>query len=163
MRNTYKCIPPSIDSCPRETGFSRSAMPVGGFGGRVRSRGGGVRRRDPGRGPSGDRPSGPGEGPRGGRGAVTGAVYFRALPRLATHETQLHVIPRGPRLLVMSRSAVRIRSSAPLFSFHLADLEPHCAASSRGVATSGPRGSRTITRPRGWKRSESRAPGPGAP
>ncbi len=31
----------------------------------------------------------------------------------AWHETQVRVIPQGPRDLVMSRSAVRVRSSAP--------------------------------------------------
>ncbi len=37
----------------------------------------------------------------------------RPMQAPARHETQVRVIPQGPRDLVMSRSAVRVRSSAP--------------------------------------------------
>ncbi len=52
-------------------------------------------------------------GPYRGRRAVLGAAPCRPMQAPAWHKTQVRVIPQGPRDLVMSRSAVRVRSSAP--------------------------------------------------
>ncbi len=80
----------------------------------------------------------------------------RAAPEApAWHETQVRVIPQGPRDLVMSRSAVRVRSSAPqlrpgnqAFATGGTSLAPKLESTYDNNATAA--GDRRNPRGRGW-------------
>jgi hypothetical protein len=72
-----------------------------------------------------------------GRRAVLRAPPCRHLPPLSVKEAQVRVIPQGLPGLVMSRSAVRVRSSAPPFRRVSHDFGGPTVWSGRRIAPSG--------------------------